>query len=55
VVADRAAFDRLQGAAAEVDLVLLRTMVPEQLPATEKRVLAAAILAEDLAPRPAAP
>jgi hypothetical protein len=55
VVADRAAFDRLQGAAAEVDLVLLRTMVPEQLPATEKRVLAAAVLAEDLAPRPAAP
>jgi hypothetical protein len=55
VVADRAAFDRVQGAAAEADLVLLRTVAPEQLPATEKRVLAAAILAEDLAPRPAAP
>jgi hypothetical protein len=55
VVADLVAFDRLQGAAAKADLVLLRTVAPEQLPATEKRVLAAAILAEDLAPRPAAP
>ena len=55
VVADVAAFDRLQGAAADADLVLLRTVAPDQLPATEKRVLAAAILAEDLAPRPAAP
>ena len=54
VVADAAAFERLQGGAAEGDLVLLRTVTPDQLPAAEKRALAAAILAEDLAPTPSA-
>jgi hypothetical protein len=55
VVADAAAFERLTGAAAEADLLLLRIVPPEEFPPTERRVLAAAILAEDLAPRPTAP
>jgi len=54
VVADLAAFEPLQGGAAEAGLVLLRTVTPEELPAAEKRALAAAVLAEDLAPSPSA-
>lgn len=54
VVADPAACERLQGGAAEAGLVLLRTVTPEELPAADKRALAAAILAEDLAPSPSA-
>jgi hypothetical protein len=54
VVADPAAFEPLQGGAAEAGLVLLRTVTPEELPAAEKRALAAAVLAEDLAPSPSA-
>lgn len=54
VVADPAACERLQGGAAEAGLVLLRTVTPEELPTAEKRALAAAVLAEDLAPSPSA-
>jgi hypothetical protein len=35
-------------------LVLLRTVTLDELPAAEKRALAAALLAEDLAPSPRA-
>ena len=54
VVADPAAFERIQSGAAEADLVLLRTVTLDELPAAEKRALAAALLAEDLAPSPRA-
>ena len=55
VVADGSATERLQGAAAEAQLVLLRIVTPDQIAGAEPRVLTAAILAEDLAPRIAAP
>lgn len=55
VVADDAVAERVQRAAAEANLLLLRLVSPTAIPRNETRVLAAAILAEDLAPRPAAP
>ena len=55
VVAGESAAERVQSAAAEAQLVLLRIVTPDQIAGPEPRVLAAAILAEDLAPRIAAP
>ena len=55
VVADGSAGERVQRAAAEAQLVLLRIVTPDQIAGPEPRVLTAAILAEDLAPRIAAP
>jgi len=55
VVADGSATEPLQAAAAEAQLALLRIVPPDELAGTEPRVLAAAVLAEDLAPRIAAP
>jgi hypothetical protein len=54
VVAHDDVAGRVQGAATESRLILLRIVRPEAL-AGENRVLAAAVLAEDLAPRAAAP
>jgi len=47
--------DRLTAAAEAAELALLRLVAPADLAAGEAPVLAAAIFAEDLAPRPAAP
>jgi hypothetical protein len=55
VVAAGLVVGHLQGAAADAELVLLRIVTPDQLPVSEKRVLGAAVMAEDLAPRIAAP
>ena len=55
VVASGSAGERVQRAAAEVQLVLLRIVAPDQIADVEPRAMAAAILAEDLAPRVAAP
>ena len=55
VVAGGSAAARLHGAAAEAQLVLLRIVTPDQIAGPEPQVLTAAILAEDLAPRIAAP
>jgi hypothetical protein len=55
VVADGSVTERLQGAAAAAQLALLRIMPPDKFAGAEPRALAAAILAEDLAPRITAP
>jgi hypothetical protein len=55
VGAGGSATERLQSAAAEAQLVLLRVITPDQITGPEPRVLTAAILAEDLAPRITAP
>ena len=55
VVADETLTEPLHSGAAELELVLLRFLRPAQIPDGQARVLAAAILAEDLAPRIAAP
>ena len=54
VVGDDAA-EVAQSAARPAELVLLRMITPDQIGAAESRALAAAILAEDLAPRITAP
>jgi hypothetical protein len=54
-VADSSVAERLQSAAAEAELVLLRIVTPDKVNGADPRVLAAAILAEDLAPRIGAP
>ena len=51
VVANGAAAKHIQAAAVAVQLVLLRVITPDQTAGGNKPVLAAAILAEDLAPR----
>ncbi|MBV9018001.1 MAG: hypothetical protein JO058_20315 [Alphaproteobacteria bacterium] len=55
VVVGEAAAERVQSAATPAELVLLRMIAPDQIEGGESRVLAAAILAEDLAPRITAP
>jgi hypothetical protein len=55
LVVDGPVVGHLQGAAADAELMLLRIVTPDQLPVSEMRVLAAAVMAEDLAPRIAAP
>ncbi|MGH7095418.1 MAG: hypothetical protein ACREFB_18035, partial [Stellaceae bacterium] len=52
--ADHAARERLAEAAAAAGLAVLRVAVPGELPQSDRPVLAAAILADDLAPRPPA-
>jgi hypothetical protein len=51
VVADGAVAEPIQAAVAAVQLVLLRVVTPDQTAGGNKRALAAAVLAEDLAPR----
>jgi hypothetical protein len=53
LVADEPVVGTFQRAAAEAELVLLRIVTPDKI--ARPRALAAAILAEDLAPRIAAP
>ena len=53
LVADEPVVGTLQRAVAEAELVLLRIVTPDKI--ARPRALAAAILAEDLAPRIAAP
>ena len=55
VVVGEAAAERVQSATTPAELVLLRMIAPDQIEGGESRVLAAAILAEDLAPRITAP
>ena len=54
VVADRDLAERVQGGAAEARLILLRVLRPDEITGVH-RVLGAAVLAEDLAPRIVAP
>ena len=51
IVANGAVSDPVQSAAAAAELILLRIMTPDQIAGDQPRVLAAAVLAEDMAPR----
>lgn len=55
LVADMSSAERLEAAAAAAQLLLLRIVPPDQIADGQGRVLAAASLAEDLAPRIAGP
>ena len=55
IVVGQAAAERVQSAATPAELVLLRMITPDRIGRGESRVAAAAILAEDLAPRIVAP
>jgi hypothetical protein len=55
VVANATVADRVQGAAPAAELGLLRILTPDQIASGESCALAAAVMAEDLAPRIAAP
>ena len=55
IVAEGSLAEYLQGAAAEAQLLLLRVVSPDTIASGEPGALAAAILAEDLAPRISAP